>query len=89
MREGGTIGDTTVLWALLDDSSDDFVYDSGLVLIEDGKTETTLIVTIRPDEEPELDELFTIRLTNVSQVSLLLQRQNSRVLSLGLTLTTY
>lgn len=68
IRDGGSIGDVTVFWSLLDDSSDDFVYDSGQIEIEEGRTETTLTITVRPDDEPELDEVFTVLLTNVSQV---------------------
>ena len=68
VRDGGSIGDVTVFWALLDDRSDDFVYASGQIEMEEGRTETTLIITIRPDDEPELDEVFTVLLTNVSQV---------------------
>lgn len=68
IRDGGLIGNTVVHWFIVDDSDDDFVYDSGQVEINDGQPGTTITVVVRPDLTPELDEIFQVLLSNVSQV---------------------
>ena len=62
----------TVFWSA-EDFEDDLVDDRGEVLFSNGQTLALLPVKIRGDRVPELDETFTVKLTEVSSVSLKVQ----------------
>lgn len=68
VRTGGLIGNTAVSWKIVDDHDSDFLYHTGHVEIADGEFQGVINISVRPDEIPELDEVFHVQITNVSQV---------------------
>jgi hypothetical protein len=60
-----------VSWQATEDMDDghDLVEHSGTVAFQSGQNEAYLELKIRGDTEPELDEIATVRLTQVAYVS--------------------
>lgn len=69
VRTGGLIGSTVVGWHILDDANSDFITDSGSVNIADSQNTASIVISVRPDRTPEIDEVFQVQLTNISQVN--------------------
>lgn len=70
IRNGGHIGSTLVTWTVSDDNSYDLLAQTGTVELLNGEGQTSIILSVRPDTIPELDELFHIQLTSVSRVGM-------------------
>lgn len=70
VRLGGTIGSDTVNWEAFEDQDDglDLTERSGAVTFSAGQSEASLEIRVRGDTEPELDEILTVKLTQVTQV---------------------
>uniref|UniRef100_A0A3Q3W600 Adhesion G-protein coupled receptor V1 n=1 Tax=Mola mola TaxID=94237 RepID=A0A3Q3W600_MOLML len=66
-RREGDMGDITVHWQIESDSdlAGDFLAIAGLVTILEGQREAEIVLSLMPDTVPELEELYTIRLTAV------------------------
>ncbi|MBN3308256.1 GPR98 protein, partial [Amia calva] len=66
-RLQGVMGNITVWWELFSDSdmTGDFSFLRGAVLIPDGQRSAEVTVRLLPDDVPELDEEFLLRLTSV------------------------
>lgn len=54
-------------WQIQSDSdiTGDFLALAGSVIIFEGQRETEIVLSLLPDTEPELDELYTVELTSV------------------------
>ena len=66
-RSRGTIGDVSVRWNLVDGRAmvnSDYAGSGMELRFADGETRTTVALTILGDDEPEIDEDFTVTLTN-------------------------
>ncbi|KAF7670351.1 hypothetical protein LDENG_00010120 [Lucifuga dentata] len=66
-RREGVMGNITVHWQIQSDSelAGDFLALAGSVVILEGQREAEIILTLMPDTVPELEELYTVRLTGV------------------------
>ncbi|XP_077417871.1 adhesion G-protein coupled receptor V1 isoform X3 [Vanacampus margaritifer] len=66
-RREGVMGNIQVHWQILSDFDivGDFLRFSGSVLILEGQREAEIVVSLRPDIVPELEELYTVQLTAV------------------------
>ncbi|XP_015216090.2 adhesion G-protein coupled receptor V1 isoform X1 [Lepisosteus oculatus] len=66
-RREGLMGNVTVSWELSSgsDIAGDFVARRGQAVILNGQRSAEILVHLLPDNIPELDELYTIRLTSV------------------------
>ncbi|XP_057687080.1 adhesion G-protein coupled receptor V1 isoform X4 [Corythoichthys intestinalis] len=66
-RREGIMGNIRVHWQILSDfdKAGDFVAFSGSVVIAEGQREAEIVVSLRPDTVPELEELYTVQLTAV------------------------
>ncbi|KAL8203636.1 UNVERIFIED_CONTAM: hypothetical protein K2H54_058534, partial [Gekko kuhli] len=67
MRIQGTTGNITVHWELSSDSdtTDDFLITSSSVIILDQQRTTEMVIPLLPDDVPEIDEDYVVRLTSV------------------------
>ncbi|XP_004678196.1 PREDICTED: G-protein coupled receptor 98 [Condylura cristata] len=70
MRSHGTLSPVTLLWSIDSDPDGDLAFTSGNVTFETGQKSANITVKILPDEDPELDKLFSVSLINVSSGSL-------------------
>ncbi|KAM8865111.1 adhesion G-protein coupled receptor V1 isoform 2-T2 [Synchiropus picturatus] len=66
-RREGVAGDIRIQWQIRSDAdmSGDFQVTSGSVTILDGQREAEIVLTLMPDDLPELEELYTVLLTSV------------------------
>uniref|UniRef100_A0A8C7IVD8 Adhesion G-protein coupled receptor V1 n=1 Tax=Oncorhynchus kisutch TaxID=8019 RepID=A0A8C7IVD8_ONCKI len=66
-RREGVMGNITVHWQILSDSdtSGDFSGLSGSVVILEGQRGAEVVLALLPDAVPELEELYTLRLSTV------------------------
>ncbi|KAM9822621.1 adhesion G-protein coupled receptor V1 isoform 2-T2 [Syngnathus typhle] len=66
-RRQGVMGNVTVHWQIHSDfdMAGDFLEFSGSVLITEGQREAEIVVSLRPDTVPELEEVYTVQLTAV------------------------
>uniref|UniRef100_A0A673Z153 Adhesion G-protein coupled receptor V1 n=1 Tax=Salmo trutta TaxID=8032 RepID=A0A673Z153_SALTR len=66
-RREGVMGNITVHWQILSDSdtSGDFSGLSGSVVILEGQRGAEVVLSLLPDAVPELEELYTLRLSAV------------------------
>ncbi|KAG8456387.1 hypothetical protein GDO86_002244 [Hymenochirus boettgeri] len=66
-RVQGTLGNITVYWQLSSDSDihGDFTAIQGSVLIPDKQNSANITIQLLPDDEPELDETYTVQLISV------------------------
>ncbi|XP_043920117.1 adhesion G-protein coupled receptor V1 [Protopterus annectens] len=67
VRHQGTTGNITVHWELSSDSdiTGDFHLTSGFVIIPDAHTVSQIVIELLPDDIPELDENYALKLTSV------------------------
>ena len=68
IREGGTIGQVSIIWITVNDTDNDILENGGLIKFEDGQRDGEIQVKIRGDTIPELDEQYGIVLVNASKV---------------------
>ncbi|XP_040899032.1 adhesion G-protein coupled receptor V1 [Toxotes jaculatrix] len=66
-RREGVMGNITVHWQIESDSdmAGDFLALAGSVIILEGQREAEIVLSLMPDTVPELEELYTVRLTAV------------------------
>ncbi|XP_062371958.1 adhesion G-protein coupled receptor V1 [Sardina pilchardus] len=66
-RREGVMGDVTVFWKIVSnfDASTDFSALSGSVSMLAGQRVAEVLLTLLPDDVPELEELYTVQLTAV------------------------
>ncbi|KAJ7335780.1 hypothetical protein JRQ81_013721, partial [Phrynocephalus forsythii] len=66
-RIQGTMGNITVHWKLQSDSdtTEDFLTTAGFVVIPDQQRTTEIVISLLPDNVPELDEHYTVQVTSV------------------------
>ncbi|XP_029296357.1 LOW QUALITY PROTEIN: adhesion G-protein coupled receptor V1 [Cottoperca gobio] len=66
-RREGVMGDITVHWQIQSDSdtAGDFLALAGSVMIPEGQRDVEIVLSLMPDTEPELEELYTVQLTAV------------------------
>ncbi|XP_062985697.1 adhesion G-protein coupled receptor V1 [Elgaria multicarinata webbii] len=66
-RIQGTMGNITIHWELSSDSdtTDDFLNTSGSVVIPDKQRASEIILSLLPDDIPELDEHYVVQITSV------------------------
>ncbi|XP_055956200.1 adhesion G-protein coupled receptor V1 [Patella vulgata] len=67
IREGGTIGNASITWVAVGDDNNDLMEKSGTVDFKSGQSSAMLEVKISGDTEPELQEVFQIKLTGTSE----------------------
>ncbi|XP_047184912.1 adhesion G-protein coupled receptor V1 [Scophthalmus maximus] len=67
IRREGVMGNITVHWQIQSDSdiAGDFHASAGSVMILEGQREGEIVLSLMPDTVPELEELYTVRLTAV------------------------
>ena len=70
MRAGGSIGEVNVTWAVLADTSNDLTETAGVLTFDPDQTEAHLVLRVRDDSRPELDERFTVQLMTTTQVGI-------------------
>ena len=70
IREGGAIGTVDVTWEMTSDPAHDLVDLNGTVTFVEGEKEKDILLKVVSDTVPELDELFQMMLTSVSEVSI-------------------
>ncbi|XP_060617754.2 adhesion G-protein coupled receptor V1 isoform X2 [Anolis sagrei] len=65
-RIQGTTGNITVHWELNSDSdfTDDFLTTTGSVIIPDKQRTSEIVISLLPDDVPEMDEHFVVHLTS-------------------------
>ncbi|XP_030273384.1 adhesion G-protein coupled receptor V1 isoform X2 [Sparus aurata] len=66
-RREGVMGNITVHWQIQSDSdiAGDFLVLAGSVMILEGQREAEIVLSLMPDTVPELEELYTVRLSAV------------------------
>ncbi|XP_029019275.1 adhesion G-protein coupled receptor V1 isoform X2 [Betta splendens] len=66
-RREGVMGNITVRWQIQSESdiAGDFLATAGAVVILEGQREADIVLSLMPDTVPELEELYTVRLTAV------------------------
>uniref|UniRef100_G1KP04 Adhesion G-protein coupled receptor V1 n=1 Tax=Anolis carolinensis TaxID=28377 RepID=G1KP04_ANOCA len=66
-RIQGTMGNITVHWELNSDSdfTDDFLTTKGSVVIPDKQRTSEIVISLLPDDIPEMDEHFVVHLTSI------------------------
>ncbi|XP_007428034.1 G-protein coupled receptor 98-like, partial [Python bivittatus] len=66
-RIQGIMGNITIYWKLSSDSdtTNDFITTSGSVLIPDLQRTSDIVISLLPDDVPEVDELYEVQLTSV------------------------
>nr|XP_046243039.1 adhesion G-protein coupled receptor V1 [Scatophagus argus] len=66
-RRQGVMGNITVHWQIQSDSdiAGDFLALAGSVTILEGQREAEIVLSLMPDTVPELEEVYTVRLTAV------------------------
>ncbi|XP_054843539.1 adhesion G-protein coupled receptor V1 [Eublepharis macularius] len=66
-RIQGTTGNITVRWELSSDSdtTDDFLITNGSVIILDQQRTSEIVISLLPDDVPEIDEDYVVQLTSV------------------------
>jgi len=78
-RGAGLVGNVEVTWVIINSTTDaqpqstghhQFVLSTGRVIFNASQTYTNLSVAIVNDATPSLDTSYLLRLTNVSQVTL-------------------
>ncbi|XP_076586595.1 adhesion G-protein coupled receptor V1 isoform X2 [Chaetodon auriga] len=77
-RREGVMGNITVHWQIQSDSdtAGDFLALAGSVTILEGQREAEIVLSLMPDTVPELEELYTVRLTAVEGGATLDANQN-------------
>ncbi|ELU13347.1 hypothetical protein CAPTEDRAFT_91039, partial [Capitella teleta] len=69
-RRGGTIGSVNITWEIQSSSSEDFLESSGTLTFNPGQDQKDLVLRVRDDVTPELEESFWVILKSVSRGSL-------------------
>ncbi len=69
-RRGGSIGASNVTWVVSAEGQSDVMETRGVVVFEAGQTEAGLLLRVKGDSIPELEETFLIQLVNISKVGL-------------------
>ncbi|NWU90141.1 GPR98 protein, partial [Upupa epops] len=66
-RIQGTLGNITVYWEIHSESdiTGDFLSTEGSVVIPDQQSTAEIIICLLPDDVPELDEIYVVRLVSV------------------------
>ncbi|XP_053555694.1 LOW QUALITY PROTEIN: adhesion G-protein coupled receptor V1 [Bombina bombina] len=66
-RVQGTLGNLTIYWQLSSDSDikGDFAETTGWIVIPDKQNYAEIVLQLLPDDVPEIDEIYTVRLTYV------------------------
>ncbi|KAG8524634.1 Adhesion G-protein coupled receptor V1 [Galemys pyrenaicus] len=70
MRRHGALSPVTLLWSIASDPDGDLAFTSGNVTFETGQKSANITVEILPDEDPELDKVFSVSILSVSSGSL-------------------
>nr|XP_014349406.1 PREDICTED: G-protein coupled receptor 98 [Latimeria chalumnae] len=66
LREHGALSQVVVFWEVESDPMNDLIGNYGNITFEVGQTAANIMVRISSDDIPELDQVFFIRITNVS-----------------------
>ncbi|XP_029429217.1 adhesion G-protein coupled receptor V1 [Rhinatrema bivittatum] len=66
LRLNGDLSQVTLYWSIDSDPSGDLVSNYGSVTFGRGQRRNNITVRVSPDEVPELDERFSVLITNVS-----------------------
>ena len=69
VRRGGSISSAVVTWEAQGDTGNDLMETSGNVTFQDKQTSAQILVRVRGDITPELDETFIIKLFNTTTVN--------------------
>ncbi|GAB5567024.1 adhesion G-protein coupled receptor V1 isoform X4 [Prionailurus iriomotensis] len=70
LRNHGALSQVTLLWSIDSDPDGDLAFTSGNVTFEIGQKSVNITVEILPDEDPELDKVFSVSIISVSSGSL-------------------
>ncbi|XP_054994600.1 adhesion G-protein coupled receptor V1 [Sorex araneus] len=70
MRSHGSLSQVTLIWSIESDPDGDLAFTSGNVTFEIGQKSANITVEILPDEQPELDKVFSVSILSVSTGSL-------------------
>uniref|UniRef100_A0A8C3XBP1 Adhesion G-protein coupled receptor V1 n=1 Tax=Catagonus wagneri TaxID=51154 RepID=A0A8C3XBP1_9CETA len=70
IRSHGALSQVTLLWSIDSDPDGDLAFTSGNVTFEIGQKSANITVEILPDEDPELDKMFSVSILSVSSGSL-------------------
>ncbi|XP_056394317.1 adhesion G-protein coupled receptor V1 isoform X2 [Hyla sarda] len=66
LRHGGALSLVYVFWKIESDPFGDLAFTSGNVTFQIGQMDANITIVVYPDDVPELDEDFSIVITNVS-----------------------
>ncbi|XP_075449203.1 adhesion G-protein coupled receptor V1 isoform X3 [Ascaphus truei] len=66
LRDHGALSKVFLFWRIEWDPSGDLAFNSGNITFEIGQKSANLNVQVPPDDVPELDEMFSVLITNVS-----------------------
>uniref|UniRef100_H0X6E5 Adhesion G-protein coupled receptor V1 n=1 Tax=Otolemur garnettii TaxID=30611 RepID=H0X6E5_OTOGA len=70
IRHHGALSPVTLYWNIDSDPGGDLALTSGNLTFEIGQTRANITVEILPDEDPELDETFSVAIVSTSRGSL-------------------
>ncbi|NXA31973.1 GPR98 protein, partial [Eudromia elegans] len=66
VRSHGALSQVTLHWIIVCDLTEDLVSNYGNVTFDVGQARANIVVQVSPDEVPELDEMFSVLIINVS-----------------------
>ncbi|NWX90484.1 GPR98 protein, partial [Nothoprocta pentlandii] len=66
VRSHGTLSQVTLHWIIVCDLTEDLISNYGNVTFDVGQARANITVQVSPDEVPELDEMFSLLIINVS-----------------------
>uniref|UniRef100_A0A8C7EBG5 Adhesion G-protein coupled receptor V1 n=1 Tax=Nothoprocta perdicaria TaxID=30464 RepID=A0A8C7EBG5_NOTPE len=66
VRSHGTLSQVTLHWIIVCDLTEDLISNYGNVTFDVGQARANITVHVSPDEVPELDEMFSLLIINVS-----------------------
>ncbi|NWY04075.1 GPR98 protein, partial [Nothoprocta ornata] len=66
VRSHGTLSRVTLHWIIVCDLTEDLISNYGNVTFDVGQARANITVQVSPDEVPELDEMFSLLIINVS-----------------------
>lgn len=69
LRKGGAIGQVNVTWEVQSDPDGDLLEKRGVLVFAQDETKKDLVLKVRDDIIPEMEESFTVVLKHVSKVS--------------------
>ncbi|XP_053330924.1 adhesion G-protein coupled receptor V1 [Spea bombifrons] len=66
LRDRGSLSSVSLFWRIESDPLDDLAFTTGNITFETGQKLANLTIQVLPDDTPELDKMFSILITNVS-----------------------